>query len=116
MKSFIELLNEEKSQGIFEVSVLGNFYAGKFYEWGLDKIFVLASSPDEALKLAKRNIDEITLMFKNKKFRNGKKALQKRDHKKIEIPQTPPKKTTMTKLKKVLTQNNKFEEVDLSEL
>lgn len=75
MKKFINMLKEEVSkESIYTVKTLGNFYGGKYYETGVDSIFVLAASPEEALTLAKKNIDVITAMFKEKKYTNGKKS------------------------------------------
>ncbi len=115
MKNFLDLLKEvtKATEDIYQVECVGNFYGGKFYETGLDSIFVLADSSEAALNLAKKNIDVITAMFKEKKYVGGKKALAAKDKSKIKIATGKPKKTSMKKFKKVLTKNDKFEEIDI---
>jgi len=104
------LEKKEEKGGIYTIRVTGNFYGGKYYETGIDSFFVLASSSEEALKLAQNNVDTITDMFKGKKY-NGKPAIAKKDTIKIKVSGEAPKLSGMKKAKKVLTKNNKFEAV-----
>jgi len=104
---------EAKQQGIYGVRIVGNFWGGKYYESGIDSIFVLASSSSEAKKIAEKNVDLITEFQKNKILHGGKRALRKKDNVKIKIGGTEPKLTSMKSFDKTLTSNNKFEKVEL---
>jgi len=74
-----EILNEEVTEKLYMVRVRGNFYGGKYYETGLDSIFVLASSPEEAVKIGKDNVEAVEQHFRTKKVHGGKLAIAKKD-------------------------------------
>ena len=79
-----ELINEQETEDkLFMVRVRGNFYGGKYYETGIDSLFVSASSPDEAVKIAKDNIEAVEQHFRTKKYHSGKMAIAKKDKKKF---------------------------------
>jgi len=103
----------EAKQSIYSVHIVGNFWGGRYYEQGLDSIFVLASSPSEAKKIAEKNVDLITEFQKNKILHGGKRALAKKDNVKIKIGATEPKLTSMKFFRNTLTKNNKFEQISI---
>ena len=82
-----ELLNEQETEDkMFQVRVRGNFYGGKYYEVGIDSIFVLASSPEEAKQISEKNIAAVEQHFRNKRYRKGTKtiaAIAKKDKHKM---------------------------------
>lgn len=97
---------QESGNRLFLVRVRGNFYGGKYYEDGVDSIFVLASSPDEAVKIAKDNVNSVEQHFRTKRVHGGKLAIAAKDQKHF----TPEnvfgaKVTTMTTHSKVLHKN-----------
>ena len=77
------LVEQDGSDAIFQVRVRGNFYDGKYYATGMDSIFVLASSADEATRIAKDNVDALERHFRSKKYSSGKTAIAKNDQRKF---------------------------------
>lgn len=110
-----EILNEamEHDQQLFLVRCRGNFYGGKYYETGLDSVFVLASSPDEAVNIANNNIDAIIEHFKNKRVHGGKPGMRRKDNTGVKI--VDAKQTSQSSHSKVLTSNGYIEPVNLNE-
>jgi hypothetical protein len=100
---------------IFQVIIRGNFWGGKYYETGLDSIFVLATNKNEAMKIAKDNIDKVENHFRNKKYHNGKFAIGKKDKNKFKPDDVvQAKDSTQRKHNKTLTRTGKFKSVDLT--
>ena len=102
-------------QAIYQVVCRGNFYAGKYYETGLDSIFVLADSPEEATQIAKNNVDAIVDHFHNKRYKVGSRsipAIRKNDTQ-VAVSTHGAKQTNMTSLRKTLTADGKFIPVQL---
>lgn len=112
METFRGIFKESKEEGIYSVPAIANFYGGKYYEQGIDTFFVLASSPEEAKKIAGDNVDVVDKMFRNKKYKN-KNAISKRDKVKVKIGTSKPKLTSNRKYRNTLTKNGIFELVDL---
>ena len=97
MKILRELYENADSQQMYLVRVIGNFYGGKYYETGLDSIFVLASSDTEAVAIAKKNISSVETHFRNKKYTNGKKAISRNDKKHFKAGDIKDAKVTTQK-------------------
>ena len=97
MKILRELYEGADSEQIFLVRVRGNFYGGKYYETGLDSIFVLAGSDKEAVAIAKKNIASVEKHFRNKKYANGKKAISRNDKKRFKADDIADAKVTKQK-------------------
>jgi len=117
MSSFRKYLSEtNNTSGLYAVKCIGNFWGGSRYEQGLDLIYVLANSPEEAKKIAENNIDTVTEHFKNKILKGKKRALAKSDNVKVKIGVGMPKLTTNTSFHKTLTKSGKFENINLKNL
>ena len=97
------VINE--SEGMYSVTILGNFYDAGKYQQSTDVIFVLANSPEEAKEIANNSIDIITDVQKNKILAGGKRVLRKKDTAKIKIGASEPKLNSNTRTKKVLTKD-----------
>ena len=90
-----QILNERATRlQLFLVRVRGNFYGGKYYETGLDSMFVLASSTEDA---AKKHIGAVEEHFRNKKYTNGKKAISRNDKKRFKPDDISDAKATSQK-------------------
>jgi len=74
-------LNEATEDQLYFVKVMANFYGGKYYETGIDSILVLASSEQEAVDNAKKNVKAVEDHFRSKKLAGGKLAIAKKDTK-----------------------------------
>ena len=68
---------------IYGVRIRGNFYSGRFYEQGVDIVFVLAESEEEAKKISEDNIAAIEDMFRNKRVYQGRRAIKLSDKRKF---------------------------------
>lgn len=113
-KEFMSLITEEADPQIYQVTVSGNFYGGKYYENGLDSIFVLAHSPQEAKKIAQDNVAGVEDHFRNKVYQGGKKAISKNDKHKFSTKDIGTAKLTSNKsFHKTLTTSGKFEKVSI---
>lgn len=110
-----EILKEEDKQSLFMITVRGNFYGGKYYETGLDSMFVLASSKEEALKIGKDNVSAVEKHFRAKKYVGGKMAIAKKDTVKFtEKSIATAKSTTQKKHGKVLHSDGTVKPADIS--
>lgn len=99
---------------MFMVTIRGNFWGGKYYEDGLDSIFVKAGSDKEAKEIAKMNIDKVEDHFRNKRYWHGKRAIALKDKhmfKDSDVCKVRP--TKQKKHGKCLTKAGIFEAVDL---
>lgn len=110
----------DESMKIYQVPVIGNFWSGKYYVQGIDSVHVLASSSEEAKKIAQDNLDQVKEHFLNKKYPHGnmggtKPALRRDNPGPIRIGASNPKPTTMTQYSKTLTIQGSFIPVDLNQ-
>ena len=65
-------MSEAKEKMVYAVGIPANVYEGKYYEFSVAMIHVLASSKEEAIKLAILHKDEIIKYFSTVKMKNGK--------------------------------------------
>lgn len=109
----LDWLDEDNSgeQKLWMVKFIGDFWGGKYYETGIDSMFVLASSSEEAKQLAANNMDAVVDHFSNKVYHGGKRALRKGDTK-VRLAGGDAKETDQRKYKKALTANG-VQSVDL---
>ena len=112
---------EESEEGgelnLYAVPFYGNFYGGKYYETGVDSMFVLASSPEEAKEIGAENIDLVMDHFKNKRYRVGSRSIRamQLNNKVLRLGGGPlPKPSKTRKHSKVLTREG-IRAVDLDE-
>ena len=97
---------------VYQVRVRGNFWGGRYYEIGLDSIFVLAENESNAINITKSNIRNVERHFRKKKYHNGKMAISKRDmhhFKDIDIGKATLSKNMMS-YNKLLHKNGIFGE------
>ena len=113
MKKFKEIL--ESKEKIYILQIVGNFKTkDEAASERLSSIFILADSPENALKLAKKNIKVISKMFQTHKWRNGFPAMEKGDKSPVRIWGSGKiEDARLNRDDNVLTSKNKFEKVDL---
>ena len=68
------------NEQLFMVRCIGNFFGGKYYETGMDSIFVAATSKEEAVELANNSIDAVVEHFHNKRVSGASHALRRKDN------------------------------------
>ncbi|RLC08802.1 MAG: hypothetical protein DRI24_22795 [Deltaproteobacteria bacterium] len=103
------------SQALYMVRCTGNFYAGKYRETGVDSLFVLAGSEDEAIGIAQNNKEAVVNHFLNKRLRNGARtvpAMVSKDAHSLKITNVA-KLTTQKQYNKALHSDGTFGPVDL---
>jgi len=104
-------------QDIYQVIVRGNFWGGRYYEDSLDSIFVLADDKQDAVNIAKSNIEQVEVHFRNKRYYGGKLAIAKHDKYKFKERNICVAKTSYQKVyNKTLTKHGNFEKVNLNTL
>lgn len=112
----IDIISEEAKEQLFMVRVRGNFYGGKYYETGIDSLFVLANSPEDAVSIAKKNIKAVEEHFRNKRYANGKAAISKNDKKSFKAGDVvDAKPTKQQKHSKVLKRDGSVGPMALTE-
>lgn len=112
MKTFKEFNDDDPK--LFKVTIRGNFWGGRYYEAGLDQIFVKAGSDKEAKEIAQLNIDKVEDHFRKKRYHNGKRAITLKD--KYMFKDSDVSKVAFSKQKKhgkCLTKAGIFEEVEI---
>ncbi len=100
------------SDQLYMVRCIGNFWGSKYYETGVDSIVVAASSADEAVDIARNNVDAIVDHFHNKRVKN-RPALRAKDNK-VKVTDTV-KQLNQTSWHKTLTRDGEFVEVNVAE-
>ena len=101
-------------QDIYQVIVRGNFWGGRYYETGLDSIFVLADDKEDARHIAKSNIEAVETHFRNKKLHCGKWDIAKKDQYRFkESCIGTAKLTTNKKYNKTLIRTGEFKQVTI---
>jgi len=101
----------QKKPGIYAVRIIANFVRGSIVKQDMDVIFVLSDSEENAKKLAEKNKEVIADMFKSKILQNKKPAMRKKENYPIKVGSA--KLTEKNSFRKVLTDNNRFEQVSL---
>jgi len=96
---------------------VSNFYSGKYYQSGIDSMFVLASSPEEATAIAKEHINAALEHFKSKRYRKGSGSIPalRKDETNIKVSSLA-KPSAQQSHNKVLTASGTVGPVDLARL
>jgi hypothetical protein len=108
---------DEGDQMLYQVRCIGTFYGGKYRETGMDSIFVLAGSEDEALQIAQSNKDAVVKHFLNKRYRKGSgstPAMMPKHAGSLKIADSKPFPKQRA-YSKVLTSAGQFQPVNLDE-
>lgn len=114
-----EGLDEHHTGGphFYLVRCYGNFWGGKYYESGIDSIFVFAEDEQDAVSIAKANKGAVLDHFKNKRVGSGerKRPAIKRDDNFLEI-RNAKGMPTQRKHHKVLRADGTIGPMDLDEM
>lgn len=103
------------TEEIYGVRAIGNFWDAGRYQQSLDVFWVLASSPKEADRIARDNIQAVTNMFKEKIRPNKKPSLRKKETVLVRVVDSATKLSGSRANNKVLTSDGIFIPINLNE-
>jgi hypothetical protein len=111
-------VTESSEQALYLTTFMSNFYSGKYYQQGMDSMFVLASSPEEAKAIAGKNLGAALEHFKNKRYLVGSRKTPaiRKEEKVIKLGSGTAKATSQQKHGKVLQADGTVGPVDLSNM
>jgi hypothetical protein len=108
---------EGREDKLYRVGFISNFYSGRYHDVGIDSMFVLASSPEEANKIAGSNLDAALAHFKAKRYTKGNRTVPAVSPKEtfIKLGRKDAKETEQRAHSKVLTRDGTVRPVNLDE-